>query len=129
MAKTVRRKAPSRARYEQAHSTVSCRIPREVYDRLRAVKEAEGKSFADILKIGLGIIEVRVKEEGETRKQGYDNGYRKGYAEAERTYKVTYPCSVCRKTIELTSKEAKRAANQYMQQHGWGHKECHERWR
>ena len=127
MAKTVRRKAPSRARYEQAHPTVSCRIPREVYDRLRAVKEADGRSFADILKMGLGIIEVGVKEEGEIRKQAHTKGYKKGYADAERIYKVTYPCNVCRKTLTVTSTAEKEAIRKYMQEDGWGHGECHER--
>lgn len=127
MAETAdKRKAPSRVRYEQRHPTVSCRIPREVYDRLQKV-QTEGKSFADVLKIGLGIFEVQAKEQGEARKQGHAEGYRNGYAEAERLYKVTFPCSVCREIIELTSGEAKQAASEYMQQHSWGHKECYER--
>lgn len=128
MAETAsKRKAPSRVRYEQGHPTVSCRIPREVYDRLQKAKQTEGKSFADVLKIGLGVLEVQVREQGEARKQGYAEGYRKGHAEAERVYKVTYPCSVCRNMLMVTSTEEKQAIAQYMQQHGWGHKECHER--
>ena len=121
----AKRKAPSRVRYEQGHPTVSCRLPREVYDKLRAVMDAEDKSFADILKIGLGILKVQLKEEAEVRKKGHVEGYRKGYAEAERLYKVTYPCSVCRKTIVLSSEEAKHAASEYMQEHGWAHIACH----
>lgn len=134
MAKTTRKKAPSRVRYEQAHPTVSCRVPRQVYDRLKTVKRAEDKSFADILKIGLGILEVQTKEQGEVRKQGRAEGYRKGYAEAERLYKVTYPCGVCRNMLMVTSTEEKQAIAQYMQQHGWGTRsatkggdnQCHE---
>lgn len=127
MAETAnKKKAPSRVRYEQRHPTVSSRIPREIYDRLQKAKHTEGKSFADVLKIGLGILEVQAKEQGEVRKQSHVEGYRKGYAEAERLYKVTFPCSVCRKAIELTSIEAKQAASKYMQEHGWGHQACHE---
>lgn len=121
------KKAPSRVRYEQAHPTVSCRVPKEVYDRLRSVKKTEDKSFADILKMGLGITEVKAGEEGKIRKKVYIDGYRKGYVEAERLYKITYPCSVCGKTIELTSTNAKQVASGYMQEHGWGHRACHER--
>lgn len=137
MAKAGKKNPPSRVRYEQRHPTVSCRIPKDVYDRLQAVKAAEGKSFADVLKIGLGILEVRVKEEGEVRKQahaqgykkGHAEGYGKGYAEAENLYKVTYPCSVCRKTLMVTSTNEKEAIKKYMQEHSWGHAECHEkRW-
>ena len=69
MAKITGRKAPSRVRYEQGHPTVTCRVPREVYDKLHEVKEAKGKSFADILKIGLRILEERVEEEGKIRKK------------------------------------------------------------
>ena len=126
MAKTVKRKAPSRARYEQAHPTVSCRIQKEVYDRLQAIKSVEGKSFADVLKIGLGILAVQAKEEG-VRKRAHAEGYKKGYAEAERLYKVIYRCCVCRRMITVTSINEKEAINQYMQEHGWGHEECHER--
>jgi len=127
MAKAIRKKAPSRLRYEQAHPTVSCRVPREVYDRLQAVKEADGKSFADVLKIGLGILEVEAKEKAEVRKQGHAEGYRKGYAEAEHLYKVIYPCNACRKMLTVTSREEKEAIKKYMQEHGWGHSACHEK--
>jgi hypothetical protein len=127
MAKAAKRKAPSRVRYELGHPTVSCRVLREVYDRLQVVKKAEDKSFADVLKIGLGILEVRVKEEEEVREQGYAEGYRKGYADAERLYKVTYPCSVCRKMLTVTSGDEKEAIKQYMQEARWGHRACFEK--
>jgi len=128
MAKIIKKKkAPSRVRYEQAHPTVSCRVAKELHDRLQAVKKAESKSFTDILKIGLGILEVQVKDEGEVRKKGHAEGYRKGYTEAEGLYKVTFPCSVCGKSIELTTREAKQAVTGYMRAHGWGHAACLER--
>lgn len=127
MAKTTKRKAPSRVRYEQGHPTVSCRVPREVYKRLQVVKKADDKSFADILKIGLGILEVRVNEEAEVRKQGYAKGHRKGYAEAERLYKVTYPCNVCGEMLTVTDRDEKEAIRQYMQEHRWGHRACFEK--
>jgi predicted CopG family antitoxin len=125
--KTTKKKTPSRIRYEQAHPTVSCRVPRKVYDRLQKVKIAEVKSFSDIIKIGLGILEVKAEEEGNIKKQSHADGYRKGYAEAERLYRVTYPCSICGKTVELISTNAKQVASGYMQEHGWGHRACHER--
>jgi hypothetical protein len=127
MTKTAKRKAPSRVRYEQGHPTVSCRLPRDVYDKLRSVIDAEGKSFADVLKTGLGILEVRVKDEEEIRKKGHAEGYSEGYEEAERLYEITYPCKVCGKTITVTSESEKEAINRYMQEHGWGHTECRER--
>ena len=127
MAKAVKRKAPSRVRYEQSHPTVSCRIPRDIYDRLRVTKNTAGKSFADILKTGLGILEVQAKKEGEVREKGHAEGYKKGYAEAARLYMVTYPCCICGKMLMVTSGDEKEAIKKYMQEHSWGHKECHKR--
>jgi len=126
MAKRAR-KPPSRVRYEQGHPTVSCRVPREIYGRLKAVMEAKGQSFSDVLKVGLGLLEVQAKQEAEVRKQGYAAGYRNGCAVGERLYKVTYPCSVCRKTLAVTNEEEKEAISEYMQEQGWGHGACHQK--
>jgi predicted CopG family antitoxin len=120
-------KPPSRVRYEQAHPTVSCRVSRDVYQRLSSVMEEDSRSFADVLKVGLGILEVQAKGEREVRKKGYTEGYKKGYAEAEGQYKVTYPCSVCGGTLTVSSEEEKKDIKKYMREHGWGHKACHER--
>lgn len=133
MAKTNRRKPPSRVRYEQAHPTISCRVPRDVYNKLRTVKKLG--SFADILKAGMGVIETREKEREEFMKlryvQGYEDGYAEaedlyddGYTDAEDLYKAEYPCSVCGKIISITTDSAKKAASEYMQEHRWGHGEC-----
>ena len=120
----AKRKAPSRVKYEQAHPTVSCRVPRVLYDRLRTATEAKGMSFADALKVGLGLLEVQVAAEAEVRKHGYDVGYRKGYAEAEQLYKVIYPCSVCRKPITATSVDEKKDISRHMLERGWAHAAC-----
>jgi len=124
MLKGKRKKPPSRARYEQKHPTVSWRISRELYDRLQAVKEAEGTSITDVLKVGVGLLEVKVSEEKEAREEGYHKGYSKGYEEAVALYKVTFPCIICRKTVEVTDKTTKEAIRSYMMQEGWGHGEC-----
>jgi hypothetical protein len=128
MAKTIKKKrAPSRVRYEQAHPTVSCRVAKELYNRLQAVKQAEGRSFTDILKIGLGVLEVQVKKEAEVKKKAHAEGYRNGYDEAERLYKVTYPCIVCRQTVTVKTEHEKEAIKKYMQEHRWVHTACQER--
>ncbi len=125
MAKVRKHKAPSRVKYEQSHPTVSCRVPREIYDRLVKAK-AEGNSFSDILKLGLGILEVRVKKLREARKQGWDEGYNKGFADAKTRYLVSYRCNVCGQVIEVTTKEEKSAISEYMEEQGWAHAKCLE---
>lgn len=124
MAKAGKKAPPSRVRYEAANPTVSCRVPKGVYDRLQVIRKTEGRSFAEVLKIGLGILEVRAEAEGKIRTQSHAEGYKRGYTEAERTYKVTYPCKVCRKLLTATSTKERQAVGQYMQEHGWGHGEC-----
>ena len=119
-----KKRTPSRMKYEQSHPTVSFRVLKELYDRLEVVKKAEGKSTTDVLKVGLGLLEVKVSKEKEARRQGYEQGFEKGYEEAENLYKVTYPCRVCRKMIPVTSPEVKEAIRRYMSEHGWGHTNC-----
>jgi hypothetical protein len=127
MARVARRKSPSRIRYEALHPTVSFRVTRDIYDKVKAVEKFNGMSFADVFKVGLGILKVPIKDELEARKQSYAAGYKKGQADAESLYKVSYPCAVCRKTLTITSKAEKEAVKRYMQEHRWGHKECHGR--
>jgi len=119
-----KKKSPSRIKYEQSHPTVSFRVSRELYDRLQAVKEAEGTSITDVLKVGVGLLEVKVRKEEEVRREGYENGFGRGYEEAQVLYMVTYPCRVCRKTLEVTSAKEKEAIKGYMLEHGWGHANC-----
>jgi hypothetical protein len=127
MAKGKRKKTPSRIKYEQNHPTVSFRVSRELYDRLRAVKEAEGKSITDVLEVGVGLLEVKVGKERNIRQAGYDDGFEKGYKEAQARYMVTYPCKVCRKTLVVTSSKEKEAIKGYMLENGWGHTNCVKR--
>ena len=58
-----KKKPPSRLRYEQSHPTISCRLPREIYDRLQEMRQQEGGSFTDILKIGLEILQSKTKKD------------------------------------------------------------------
>jgi len=127
MTKSVKNKPPSRVRYEQAHPTVSCRISRKIYDRLQIFREIEGRSFADILKVGLGMLEVHAEKKAELAEKGLKAGCKKGYADAESAFKIIYPCNVCREALTVESRDEKKAIRVYMHQNGWGHSECHER--
>jgi hypothetical protein len=119
-------KAPSRVRYEQANPTVSCRVSREIYDRLITIRKTQGKSFSDIMRLGLGLIEPEAVKENEAYGEGYGDGWRDGMRDGEQAYKVMYHCSICGELIELVSREEKLAASRYMEEHGWRHASCHE---
>lgn len=123
--KVKRQLPPSRIKYEERNPTVSCRVSIDIYERLVVAKEVEGKSFADILKIGLGKQEVQAKKVKAVRQQAWNEGYNKGYADAALRYKVVYHCNVCREEMEVIHENEKKAVNQFMQEHGWGHNDCH----
>ncbi len=127
MAKSAKRKAPSRIRSEQSNPTVSCRVTRDIYQKLQAAKKGGDRSFAHILKVGLRILEPQIRRESEIRKKGYAEAYEKAFAEAVRLYRVVYSCSICGESTEVRSEEAKRDEGLYMREHGWGHKACHEK--
>ena len=56
MTKGKKNMTPSRVKYEQKHPTVSFRVSKDLDDRLLAVKEAEGKSSTDVLRVGAGLL-------------------------------------------------------------------------
>ena len=85
--------------------------------------QEDGKSYADIFKLGLGIHEKRVKKEMEV----WDKAFARGFEEAEGLYGVSYRCAVCGQPIRVSGQEAKAAAGKYMTEHGWGHRQCHEK--
>ena len=77
---TAKRHLPqSRVRYQQRKPTISIRVPREIYDRLKGLREQGEKSLDDILREALGV------QERSTR-AAYNRGYKKGYADAEELY-------------------------------------------
>ena len=123
----TKRKSPSRERYEKDNPVVSLRIPKELYDRLQIAKRKEGLSYTDMLKIGIGLLEPKIRAEREVWEEAYERGQINGYTLAEADYKITYPCSVCKKTIEVRAEETKRAIRRFLIDGRWGHAACHDR--
>ena len=124
--KKVRRKPPSRIRYEQEHPTVSARVDRTLYERLTRIREKEGKSFADVIREAVRVQErstERAYQRGfsDGRAQGRRDGYQQGFAEAKKTYVVRYRCSICDGWLELSGEEGKAVARECLEDGGWGH--------
>ena len=120
-----RKAPPSKLRYDKAHPTVSCRVEKDLYSELEVIRKKEGKSLADILKIGLGRLEEKAAECENARNEGIYEGYMVGFSEAEKAFKVTYPCSVCGEMIRVSAVEEKEAIMQFMVEHNWAHHSCH----
>lgn len=106
-------KPPSRMRYELAHPTISVRVTRELYDRLKELKRMSGKTLGDVLREALKRQDPSVKD-----------AYSRGYRDGEVRYSVRYKCSVCGGNLVAGSDKEKTAIAQYMREHGWGHSGC-----
>ena len=83
--------------------------------------------MADILKIGLGKIEPKVKTGEKLWKEGYEEGFETGWQTAESLCTVTYRCCVCGQIIGIDTSQEMLAAGNYMTENGWGHAGCHDR--
>jgi hypothetical protein len=110
-------KPPSRIRYDQSHPTVSARVDRKLYDELKELQKLTKKSLAEILR-------EAVRKQKPWAKDAYDLGQKAGYDSAKRDFAVSYRCSVCGGLITMRSEDEKKAAAQYMREHGWGHGKC-----
>lgn len=106
----------SKIKYDQAHPTISIRVTQELYKQLKEMRERGGKSLGDILREALRIQSPSTKE-----------AHQRGYNAAKEEYGVIFKCSVCGGNMTVTGLEAKKAAAQYMREHGWGHTECHKK--
>jgi len=108
---------PSRLRYERGNPVVSIRVTREVYGRLKELKERSGKSVGDVLREAIG---VQARSTGIAQRRGYQSGWR----EAEELYRVDYRCSRCGGSLTINSDQEKQAILGYMRVHGWAHYSC-----
>lgn len=127
MAKTKKHRSPARERYEKKTRVISCRVSVKLYDRLQRAKKVEGMSYTNILKAGLGLIEVKVRAEDEIRQKAYDEGEESGINRAAAIYMVSYPCGKCKKMIPVTTEEEKEAIRKFMVESGWCHADCNDR--
>lgn len=123
MAKTIH-KPPSRARYEQSHPTVSCRVSRDTYILLKQrLEDLGGVSFADFVKDALGLLELKMPDIEELKHTAAGEGY----DQAMKDYQIWYYCAVCGKRINIVPNgNDHKAIIGYMEEHRWGHASCHE---
>lgn len=125
MAKSTKIKVPpSRKKYEQSHPVLSFRVPKEMYDELQRIRKAGGRSLTDILKLGMGKAQRDNKKTERMKQQAQEEGYKKGYSEAENLYKVMSRCCVCGEMIPVTDIKAKQVAGEYLTTRGWKHIYC-----
>lgn len=113
----TQRKPPSRVKYEAANPTITARLPRAAFDRVKEHQAKTGESIADLVMATLDQREIPVK-------QIEESAYKQGYAAAQEHFQVPYPCRRCRRPILVNSPEEKQAVSDFMQQRGWKHVTC-----
>jgi len=118
-------KPPSRVRYEEKNPTISFRVSVEIYEKLCKIREKTGKSYADIIKEGMGVQEPMVKD---TYTRGYRAGYDKGKRAGKREGEVFSlgSCASCGGVIQwdLSSNEQRNTLASAISQARFVHKNC-----
>ena len=127
MTKKEKNKSAARLRYEKSHPVISFRVNKELYDRLKTAKDVEGMSEADIVRIGLGILEPIRKSEKEIWQKGFNAGEESGFERAGELYEVKYNCYFCGEEMVVDTDEEKMAIKRYAREHRWSHAECQGR--
>ena len=109
---------PSRARYEEANPAVTVRISQELREKLGELKEKQGLSVGDVLRIGLEMATPDLNV-------AHERGTKEGYEVARREYEVKYRCGRCgRRHLSITEVTEKKAAASLMEQAGWYSPDC-----
>ena len=105
--KATKRK-PSRIRYEEQHPTVSFRLPRPLYDKLKSHISDRGISFADFVKEALGEQQARLPgiDIAKVRREAYGKGYEKGFDE----WVIEFPCAGCGEEAPVIPDSGKSAS-------------------
>ena len=127
MKKHIKRKSPSRVKYEQGHPVASFRISKKLNDRIQVIRKTEKRSLTQILEAGAGLLEVKIRSEEQVRQKAFQEGQIKGYKLAESAYNITFPCSVCGQIMEVSHIDTKKAVRKFLIDGRWGHEDCIDR--
>jgi len=116
--KKTKHKPPSRIKYEENNPVFSTRMPKEWHDKLNQLLKDTGQSRKDFM--GISLKKQYAKYET-LKEKNFDEGFDKAY----NIYAIWYFCSFCNKLIHIFSNsDEHKAIIKYMNEHGWGHKNC-----
>jgi hypothetical protein len=111
---------PSQIRYYDENPSLSFRMKKEERERIKLLAERSGKSISQLVREALLGTE---KNDTELYEKGFNDGYNKGESE----WKVFFYCNVCGEPIYIVpTSDSHIALVDYMKEHGWRHKKCHE---
>ena len=120
-------KPPSRLRYENNHPTISFRVERSLYDKLKSLLAEKNQSISDFFKIALGEQQENYEN---AHNNGYDEGYSIGYNEGynEEHVRFSLTCKKCGKPMIFDKKnipEIEQVLTNAFQ--NWYHTSCIEK--
>jgi flagellar biosynthesis/type III secretory pathway protein FliH len=133
-------RSPSKDRYAKTHPAVTVHFDLDTYNRLVSLRKATDLSLNQLVRAALDSLEAEVadildrgwrqgvadgKRVGEAA--GRQAGYAEGYLKAKARFRLTYPCGVCRKPVEVVAGHSDAArAIAALVEGKWMHGECNE---
>ena len=137
-----KQRSPSKDRYAASHPAITVHFDVETFNRLVALRQSTGLSLNQLIRAALDSLEPQaaaILERGRRagvaqgmtigqaagKKAGFDEGWKAGVLKAKEIYRLTYPCAVCRKPIELKvgDSDAQRAIEVLVEDE-WSHSDC-----
>jgi flagellar biosynthesis/type III secretory pathway protein FliH len=122
-------KPPSRIKYEQNNPTISFRIQRSLYDKLKSVLKEKNMSNADFIKAALqekqkNIDSNQYKNYTESYELGKKDGLMQGYSKAQDDFAFWCSCYKCKRPfyVKPGTKEYQMVIDQMKEK--YCHLEC-----
>ncbi|QRF75303.1 hypothetical protein Thermo_00797 [Thermoplasmatales archaeon] len=95
------------------------------YSYFRDSETAKVVNEEDFSKAGVKLPSLEKLSYENGKKSGQAKGWEDGYKDGEEDFKITYPCSICGKSIEMKpGGDDHKAMAEYMREHGWQHGSC-----
>lgn len=117
-------KPPSRIRYEQSHPTISFRVSRETYDKLKEHLTRRRVSFADFVKESLGTQKLKIPDIEKIKETNWIQGYNK----AMESYEITIRCHRCGQPMTVTPNSRLHQVFREYIEGSWSHTKCQEKY-
>ena len=116
---------PSQRRYMDENPAITFRMKREEKERIVQMAEIAGKNVSELVRVELLDLE---EDFSEAYEKARSEGYKNGFMDAKKTYRLWHVCDVCKDVIDILPKsDVHKAIIDYLKKEGWGHPECHKK--
>jgi predicted DNA-binding protein len=116
---------PSQRRYMDENPAITFRMKREEKERIVQMAELAGKSVSELVRVALLGLEEDFSEAYEKVR---NEGYKKGFMDAKKTYRLWNYCNICGGVIDLLpNSNEHKAIIDYLKKERWGHPKCHKK--